>query len=450
MAEGLALMTPPAPVGMQRLVDAMLSDDAVEVERNLEGGVDLMLPNNDNATVLHVAVLSQKVDMLRLLCARVKGLKVVRAVQEAAGLVPPCLVEEGSGGSKEDRDEWPLIDQRDADGQTALFRAASEGLVRCVSVLTEVGGADPEVPDFEGYRPVHAAAVAGHKECVVYLVTKAGANPLINVRGACAGSPLHATACHGKVEGIEALLGVGVPVDLCLPDSGVTPLHVAANRQRDDAMRVLLKHGAEVNRKSNDGRTPLCCAARTGCLATVQLLVESGADVLLADGDGLSPLHQAALAGGCGDVIIYLLDHGVDINLKAVNNLTPLYAAACDGRVDSARVLFAKGADLLLPRADGMTPLHAAALEGKVGMVRFLIDEGGLEANLKGEYGRAPLHDACAEGHVHVGQQLLERGANVEATDRYGATPLMAAAQKGQLLAVKWLVEQAGADPRAT
>ena len=54
------------------------------------------------------------------------------------------------------------------------------------------------------------------------------------------------------------------------------------------------------------------------------------------------------------------------------------------------------------------TPLHLAALEGKLDVVKFFIEDLGIEADIRGQFGRIPLHYASENGQLDVVQYLVD------------------------------------------
>jgi ankyrin repeat protein len=97
-----------------------------------------------------------------------------------------------------------------------------------------------------------------------------------------------------------------------------------------------------------------------------------------------------------------------------------------------SRMLEEKPAGVHDRDGEGQTPLHDAAAIGHPGVVKLLLEYGAADhLNTAGADGRTPLHHAAAGGHVEVTELFVARGANLEARDRNGFTPLVLAAQAG-------------------
>ncbi len=89
--------------------------------------------------------------------------------------------------------------------------------------------------------------------------------------------------------------------------------------------------------------------------------------------------------------------------------------------------------------------LHSAASAGDAERVRELLKKGA-DPNAKNEYGNTPLHEAAFRGHVDVARLLLEHGADPNIQSKNGLTPLHEAASHGHFDVVELLLEH-GADP---
>ena len=78
---------------------------------------------------------------------------------------------------------------------------------------------------------------------------------------------------------------------------GYTALHIAAHRGYHDMVKLLLKHGADVNAKSKDkGRTPLHSSTSKNKTEVTATLLANGADKTVQDSDGKLPSTDATPA----------------------------------------------------------------------------------------------------------------------------------------------------------
>src|SRR5918996_573482 len=161
---------------------------------------------------------------------------------------------------------------------------------------------------------------------------------------------------------------------------------------------------------------PVADAAMQGNRDAVRTLLKSGADVNAAQGDGMTALHWAAIKGDAelAQMLIY-----AGANVKATTRIgayTPLYLAAKGGYATVVAALIAAGADVKAESANGTTPLMIAAAGGDTRTVTTLI-ENGSEVNAKDTAkGETPLMYAAAFDRVEVLKLLLKHGADTKAT----------------------------------
>ena len=100
--------------------------------------------------------------------------------------------------------------------------------------------------------------------------------------------------------------------------------------------------------------------------------------------------------------------------------------------------------------ADGFTALHLAAFFGHAGAVDVLLERGAeVDAFGRGWMTGTALHSAVSRKGADIARRLLEAGANPNARQSAGWTPLAAAANNGDLASLDLLLA-AGADPSAT
>ena len=164
---------------------------------------------------------------------------------------------------------------------------------------------------------------------------------------------------------------------------------------------MLLDQQAPVNSTEADGATALHWAAHRDDSRMAGMLIAAGADVNATNELGVAPLSLACVNGSAA-MVARLLTAGANANHALPTAVTPLMTCARSGGVDAVRQLLASGANV---------NAHET--------VR----------------GQTALMWAVAEKHVEVGNALIAAGADVRAKSRSGFTPLLFAAQQGE---VEW------------
>ena len=196
---------------------------------------------------------------------------------------------------------------------------------------------------------------------------------------------------------------------------GATGLHVAI--AHPDCVRLLLQHGADADaRDRGDHASALHFAAARGYLDTVRALLDAGADV-----HGSGDVHQ-------GEVIGWAVGDGTGMSREVVDLLLArgarhhIFSAIATGDMDLVHALVNDDPDALArrrsPFEERQTPLHFAlasptGLTSKVpqyDMAGLLIDLGAdLEA--EDDKGRTPLAVAMLRGDAEAMRRLKAAGA---------------------------------------
>lgn len=129
----------------------------------------------------------------------------------------------------------------------------------------------------------------------------------------------------------------------------LTPLHVAAQKGRENIVRILLQHNADCNAKDSDGLTPLVQAAISGHEDVVALLLDHGARISEVDDQCRTVLHWAVARQREG-VLKVLLEHcGRDhavIDRYDSTGRAPVHIAIETGFEEGLRLLLQFGADV--------------------------------------------------------------------------------------------------------
>lgn len=125
----------------------------------------------------------------------------------------------------------------------------------------------------------------------------------------------------------------------------MTALDLAVHGGQVSLLRLLVKHGADVNAASNiAGFTALHHATRNGKPEFIDFLGDAGANIDQEDRIGSTPLHDATCRGP--EAVLALLKHGASVSKKDAIGATPLHrSVVCAGRHGTAEVV-----DLLLRR----------------------------------------------------------------------------------------------------
>jgi serine/threonine protein kinase/ankyrin repeat protein len=159
-------------------------------------------------------------------------------------------------------------------------------------------------------------------------------------------------------------------------------------------------------------------------LARVKRLLERGVSPCFCDYDRRTPLHVAA-AEGFVDIAVCLLEHGAEVNARDRWGSTPLSEAIRFRHEHCAQVLRDQYGGRIFDQKSHFELIDAVA-RGDIAAVRSFIGEG-VDVRQADYDRRTALHLAAAEGYTQVAKLLVEAGADVMATDRWGSTPLQEA-----------------------
>ena len=161
------------------------------------------------------------------------------------------------------------------------------------------------------------------------------------------------------------------------------------------------------------------------------------------------PLFVACRKGNLKSVAV-LLDAGVNPDcIREDNRATPLFTASLYGHADVMSALVLAGADPNRPDKAGLSPILKAVKSGNAFVIRFLVGAGAVLSDANPLNGRLPLHEAAEIGNTEVITALLEMNARVNAQDNDGKTPLAIAVLHDNVVCSELLLER-GADPLLT
>ena len=219
-------------------------------------------------------------------------------------------------------------------------------------------------------------------------------------------------------------------------DDGWTPLHVAALRNTDPAVAaLLLDRGADVAAKADSGVTPLHFAGfRNTEPAVTALLLDRGANIEAKTNHGLTPLHMAAGHNPEPAVVALLIKRDADTTALDEDGETPYDFAASREELNDEILRLLRG-DVTAADWLGLALRKAAAMGDALGVARLLAL--GADIDARDNNGGTPLHWAAVwNASPAVATLLLDHGASIEARDDAGWTPLHVVVERNAELAV--------------
>ncbi|MEO8679633.1 MAG: ankyrin repeat domain-containing protein [Vicinamibacterales bacterium] len=224
-------------------------------------------------------------------------------------------------------------------------------------------------------------------------------------------------------------------MSLLLAAAGAAPVADAVMKRDKEAVRALLKDGADVNAAQGDGMTALHWAARSGDTELAQMLLYAGANVKANTRLGAyTPLMMAAEQGHAG-VIAALLAAGADVKAGNVTGTTPLMLAALSGDAKSVTTLVENGAEIdAKEKSMEQTALMFASATNRVDAINALLKAGANVKLTTKVTNLGALSDAEQEALQAASGSGGQAGGNGQGRSGQvtpGAAPPPAAAQQG-------------------
>lgn len=445
---GAAVDVAPAVSNVSPLAQAVASNDLAALQLLIEKGADLNQPSKASFTE--------------------------KAAGEVAATPPPAGVPQA------------LIDSLEKMRNTIIVTGAPLtlavlcGHAEAARLLVEAG-ADLHRKDAEGLTPYECAMRKGRAEVAEVLRAAGGER-----RRDTLDEQLLAAAESGAVEEVRSLIDAGAAIearDARKTTDGRTPLMLASGHGHADALTALIAAGANVNATDEPsgqpgpgfkpcfnlggleaiedefrlGRTALMFAAAGGHIGAIRALISAGADVNYADFASCTALYQAARAGQ-NEAVAELLKSGAKVNARGPKGGSALVGATLSGSSETIATLLAHGAKVNVSSRDDGDPLEIVCRQKRADLVKLLCTRGdskpdaaafasAFTAIMTWNFMSPPTEDQV----LATIEALVEAGADVNAADPYGSTPLGLAvgSKQPKLLRVVARLIELGADVNA-
>ncbi|NNK62179.1 MAG: hypothetical protein HKO98_03140 [Gemmatimonadetes bacterium] len=280
-------------------------------------------------------------------------------------------------------------------------------------------------------------------------------------------SPLHHAVREGHTEAALALIDAGADVNQVTGGDHSSPMVLATINGHFDLALELMERGADVNLASDAGVTPLFGAINVhwapkalypqpkaheqqqhSYLEFMEKVLEAGADVdarvskhiwymsynfdlLGVNVDGATAFWRAAYAADVGAMQL-LVAWGADPNIPTRKQPQRRFRRGGDDQEDQS------GLDPVPVGGPAIYPIHAASgvgfgqgyaanahrsvPDGWIPAVKYLVEELGADVNARDHDGFSPVHHAASRGHNELILYLVEQGADVTLVSRRGQT----------------------------
>ncbi|MGE0363848.1 MAG: ankyrin repeat domain-containing protein [Vicinamibacterales bacterium] len=505
------------------VADAAMAKDAATVRQLLRTGADANAAQGDGMTALHWAAMNGDAALTEMLL--VAGANP-RATTRLGGFTPLHLATQNGRAAV----VAPLVkggapvNARTSTGTTPLMLAAASGNADVVRQLAEAGADLNLVDGAHGQSALMFAAGLGRTEAVKMLVAR-GADlkltsavvdlsnvvvPEETLQDSLRDQQRAEQNRNAQNEGAPArpaapaasgVPGVTRPFkynELIGKHGGLSALHFASRQGAADVVRALVDGGADVNQVSaGDHTTPMLIAAINGHYDLVGYFLDQGADPNVASDAGMAPLYAVLNVEWAPksfypqprayqqqqtnylDLMKRLLDKGADPNARIVRKIwytqynfdllrvddsgaTPFWRAAYASDIEAMKLLVARGADPTIPTVK--PAVNDRFRQGGTRSADESRDHSGLPpvptggpdlpallAAAGAGYGEGfagNAHRFAPTGMLAAVKYLIEEvGADPNLRDSDGNTALHAAASRGDNEMIKYLVSK-GADVR--
>ena len=507
----LALLLGVAIVGAQSspIANAAMNGDREAVRALIKKGLDVNEALGDGTTALHLAAMKGDAELAQMLL--VAGANN-RATTRIGAYTPLYLAARGGHSAVVAALLAAGADPKaeTTNGTTALMIGAASGDTKTITALVE-NGSDINAKDKAKGETALMFAAAFNRPDAVKLLLARGADhkattKVVDLFALTAPEEEQMGRNRGaaqpaRVDIAGATRGYRYN-ELISSQGGMTALHFAARQGFADVVKALVEGGADLNQlNAGDKTSPLLITIINGHFDLAKWMLEKGAHPTASAFNGVTPLYAVLniqwapkslypspkayqqQTTGYLELMQLLIDKGADVNARLQRKVwyqafnsdfagvdesgaTPFWRAAYANDVAAMKLLVAAGADPNIPTmkpagrpftgegirqiqdtsgvppipygGPGVLPIHAAtgvgygegfaanshryAPTGFLPAIKYLVDELGADVNAVDHEGNTPVHLCASRGDNECIKYLVSKGADVTRVNREGNT----------------------------
>ncbi len=491
------------------IASAAMNGDREGVRALIKKGLDVNEAQGDGTTALHWAAMKGDAELAQMLLFAGAN---HRATTRLGAYTPLYLAARGGHAAVVAALLAAGADTKaeTANGTTPLMIAAASGDTRTITALVE-NGSDINARDkAKGETPLMFAAAFNRVEAIKLLLARGAdhkvTTKIVDLFALTAPEEEQMGRNRGaaqpaRVDVAGATRGYRYN-ELISSQGGMTALHFGARQGWTDAVKALVEGGADINQlNAGDKTSPLLIAIINGHFDLAKWMLEKGADPTASAFNGVTPLfavlniqwapkslypspksYQQQTTSYL-DLMQVLIDKGADVNARLQRKVwyqafnsdfagvdesgaTPFWRAAYANDVAAMKLLVAHGADPNIPTmkpagrpftgegirqiqdtsgvppvpygGPGVLPIHAAtgvgygegfaanshryAPTGFMPAIKYLVEELGADVNAVDHEGNTPVHLCASRGDNECISFLVSKGADVTRVNREGNT----------------------------
>lgn len=397
-------------------------------------GADVNCRDNDGDTPLHISSLFNYTDRVDLLIAKGSDASARsndnnQPIHLAVG-GPRYRWESFDPGKSISDDVIDLLLKNGADINAPGFhqRTPLHMAIRNPMLLQYLleKGADLEAEDDEKMTPLLHACVTNPPAQTFDILLKNGADiHRVDIVGRNA---LELALYSGTEQGAEILLKNGFPTAKSRISTNDFELHRAARGGYVTLLSLLLQQeNVDIEQKNGRGKSPLACAIFAEQSECVELLLNHGADPCSSGPCAcpkvhFDPLVIVAARESTADILLCLIKHGADANIRNHHNNTALMIAAEIGNRGCLEALLdITGIDVDAVDDDGDTALICAAIRGHFEITRLLLGRKDVDREIKNKKGQTARETAQKKRYCHLVRlfEADEQGMDLHQVEAY-------------------------------